>query len=36
MDKLITIDDIYKMLDFIADDCQNPISDNGELSLIHI
>ena len=30
MDKVITIDDIYKTLDFVADDCQNPISDNGE------
>ncbi len=30
MDKVITIDDIYKMLDFVPDDCQNPISDSGE------
>lgn len=30
MDKVITIDDIYKTLDFVPDDCQNPLSDNGE------
>ena len=30
MHKYITVDDIYNLFDYIADDSQNPVSDNGE------